>query len=229
MQISAAEIQARKAVDEQQGKLDQLRKAYEERRDSFAKEFFALPIIDAFGRPLKVEQIWLPKLTINNNFRDVARFDRCTTCHQGLDKTLPGSAVVPAYPIAEEQTLTMATPAEAPAEPQDAQAVERELGWSGPEQKLGNWFGMHLADRGVLAKNDVTVSVVQPQSPAAKAGLMAGDVITEINGELMLDKSFAYRYLVDSVRWGEPIRLKVRERHKSLRFASAARSVCRIA
>ncbi len=57
----------------------------------------ALPIIDCFGRPFKISQIWLPKLTINNNFSDVARFDRCTTCHQGLDKTAPGSAVEPAY------------------------------------------------------------------------------------------------------------------------------------
>ncbi len=75
----------------------QLEKAYNERRETIGKEMFALPIIDAFGRPLKIDQIWLPKLTINYNFRDVARFDRCTTCHQGLDKTAAGSAVEPVY------------------------------------------------------------------------------------------------------------------------------------
>ena len=33
-----------------------------------------------------IEQIWLPELTINYHFRQVARSDRCTTCHQGIDK-----------------------------------------------------------------------------------------------------------------------------------------------
>ena len=34
-----------------------------------------------------IQQIWLPDLTLNYNFRNVARFDRCTTCHQGIDGT----------------------------------------------------------------------------------------------------------------------------------------------
>ena len=38
-----------------------------------------------------IEQIWLPELTLDYNFRNVARFDRCTTCHQGIDR-LGGSA-----------------------------------------------------------------------------------------------------------------------------------------
>ncbi len=35
------------------------------------------------GAP-SIEQIWLPELTIDYHFRRVARFDRCTTCHQGI-------------------------------------------------------------------------------------------------------------------------------------------------
>lgn len=31
-----------------------------------------------------IEQIWLPDLTLDYHFRRVARFDRCTTCHQGI-------------------------------------------------------------------------------------------------------------------------------------------------
>ena len=50
-----------KDLKEQEGKIEQLDKAYDERRDNFGKELFAMPIIDAFGRPLKVEQIWLPQ------------------------------------------------------------------------------------------------------------------------------------------------------------------------
>ena len=38
------------------------------------------------GRSPAVEQIWLPELTSNYHFRQVARADRCPTCHQGIDK-----------------------------------------------------------------------------------------------------------------------------------------------
>ncbi len=95
-------------------RLGLLEKALDERRNKFMKEFVGLPIIDAFA-PKKLDQIWLPKLTINNNFRDVARFDRCINCHQGIDKTAPGSAIEPGYPHEQLLNVTMATPAEAPA------------------------------------------------------------------------------------------------------------------
>ncbi len=36
---------------------------------------------------LAIEQIWLPDLTLDYHFRRVARFDRCTTCHQGIAQT----------------------------------------------------------------------------------------------------------------------------------------------
>jgi mono/diheme cytochrome c family protein len=49
--------------------------------------FRALPILDAFESPTKIKQIWLPELTIDYSFRDVPRFDRCTTCHLGIDQT----------------------------------------------------------------------------------------------------------------------------------------------
>ena len=45
-----------------------------------------LPGIDMAAPPTKIMQISLPDLTINYNFKDVPRYDRCTTCHQGIDK-----------------------------------------------------------------------------------------------------------------------------------------------
>ena len=36
------------------------------------------------SRSPAIEQIWLPDLTLDYHFRRVARFDRCTTCHQGI-------------------------------------------------------------------------------------------------------------------------------------------------
>jgi cbb3-type cytochrome oxidase cytochrome c subunit len=44
-----------------------------------------IPGIDLMP-PTKIQQISLPELTINYNFKEVPRYDRCTTCHQGIDK-----------------------------------------------------------------------------------------------------------------------------------------------
>ncbi|MDG3005574.1 c-type cytochrome [Paludisphaera mucosa] len=45
-----------------------------------------LPGVDMAAPPSKIDQITLPQLTINYNFKDVPRQDRCTTCHQGIDR-----------------------------------------------------------------------------------------------------------------------------------------------
>ncbi|AMV37277.1 c-type cytochrome [Planctomyces sp. SH-PL62] len=45
-----------------------------------------LPGVDMAASPTKIEQITLPQLTIDYNFKDVPRQDRCTTCHQGIDR-----------------------------------------------------------------------------------------------------------------------------------------------
>ncbi len=82
-----------------------------------------LPILDAFNSPLKIDQIWLPNLTQNYNFRDVARFDRCNTCHQGINRTAPGSATAPAYRTATTMTISLPTPASAPR--QEGRAGEK--------------------------------------------------------------------------------------------------------
>ena len=56
-----------------------------------------LPIVEGFNGPLKVNQIWLPNLTINyGGMTNVARFDRCTTCHVNIDRVNAGN--VPAFP-----------------------------------------------------------------------------------------------------------------------------------
>ncbi len=47
------------------------------------------PIIDGFASPTKINQIVLNDLTIDyGGFRDVPRYDRCTTCHLGIDRAL---------------------------------------------------------------------------------------------------------------------------------------------
>ena len=45
-----------------------------------------LPVLDLAAPPVKINQISLPQLTIDYNFKEVPRYDRCTTCHLGIDR-----------------------------------------------------------------------------------------------------------------------------------------------
>jgi cytochrome c551/c552 len=198
-QITATEDAAAKAVADHRQKLQQLSKTLKDRAPNVGKTVLELPVLDAFNGPLRVDQIWLPQLTINNNFRDVARFDRCTTCHKGMDKSLPGAPTEPAYCETAPVSLTLATPSAAPGA---AAGDANEL--------LEQAYGFHLAPRGLFRADDPTVSVVLPESPAAAAGLMPGDVIVDIGGGKTLARKVAVSALLETPAWGKPLSLVVR-------------------
>jgi cytochrome c551/c552 len=46
----------------------------------------AMPIIDGFASPYKIHQITNNDIPIDYNFKLVTRFDRCQTCHLGIDR-----------------------------------------------------------------------------------------------------------------------------------------------
>ncbi len=53
---------------------------------AFRRGFRSLPLMDFAASPTRIQQISLPDLTINYNFKEVPRYDRCATCHQGIDR-----------------------------------------------------------------------------------------------------------------------------------------------
>jgi len=62
----------------------------------YKRKFMELPIIDGFNGHQRVVQDWLPELKITLGMAKTARFDRCRTCHLGIDKF--GASDVPTFP-----------------------------------------------------------------------------------------------------------------------------------
>lgn len=175
-QLQAEVDAAQKRFDESVAELERLRKQQRERQERyffsdrypwiFGKAILTLPILDAFNSPRKIDNLWSEGLTQDYNHARVRRFDRCTTCHQSLAKTLPGQATTPAYVHEERLTMVVVPPTgEAQPKPQfDPQG--RPL-----PPTLEAWLGLRLADEGLLDPDDATVAVVLPGSPAAQAAV----------------------------------------------------------
>lgn len=203
------------------------------------KKWLELPILDAFNSPLKIENRWSDGLTINYNFSDVRRFDRCTTCHQLMEKSLPGQATKAAYQNEYLVELVVSPPAA------DALAtIENELGDDpSPEARLQAIFGLRLASEGLVSEADVTVQYVVPESPAAQAvavvdesrhaeqtgeeirrellagtldpkhgapGINMGDVIHLFDGDPVTDAGKTLFRLLDAADAGQPATLTLR-------------------
>jgi cytochrome c2 len=198
--LTAAEDTAAKTLADHRSKLNQLSKAFKDRAPNAGKTLLELPVLDAFNGPLRIDQIWLPQLTLSNNFREVARFDRCITCHKGMDKSVPGAPTDPAYRGLETVTLSLPTP----SKPADASGVSGD-----GNQQLEALYGFHLAPQGLFQADDPTVSVVMPETAAADAGLMVGDVIVDINGGKTLARKVAASNLLETPAWGKPLTLTV--------------------
>jgi mono/diheme cytochrome c family protein len=68
-------------------KSDNFLKSAAKKREGLGYWIRSMPVIDAFARPTRIKQHVLDDLTIDyGSFRRVPRWDRCTTCHLGIDK-----------------------------------------------------------------------------------------------------------------------------------------------
>jgi hypothetical protein len=218
-EITARENAVRKELAEHMQELELLHTALLEREPNIGKRILSMPVLDAFGSPLKIDQIWLPLLTLNNNFRDVARFDRCTTCHQAMDKTQPGSATLPGYPEERQVVLELQSPTKEQAD-EILDAVdarhqqEEEEGLVKSEhakqnERLAELYGFRIAERGLLEEDDATVNVVLPETRAALGGLMSADVLEFVGDAKIVSQEDAFQYLVGRTEW-TPLTLTVR-------------------
>jgi len=92
------------ALKKKSNDFDRLAKTAAQKRWKAGDWFRSLPVLDAFSSPTKIDQVTLSDLPINYNFRWVTRYDRCTTCHQGIANPLFGrdSLVALTRPLSEQ-------------------------------------------------------------------------------------------------------------------------------
>ncbi len=226
-QLTAREGELAKQLADSRADLARLEGLVAERKSAYfnlehgfplpGKKFLELPILDAFNSPLRIENLWAEGLTQDFNFRQVPRFDRCTTCHTAVQKIEPGSADTPAHPREQILQFTLSIAAQQ----------------SDSSRPLEELLGLRLAEEGLLQANDVTVSYVRPGTPAAQAtwatepsvarsadqilldlfrtggvaplprveaGLKMGDVIVAVNGQDVAGRQQAIAQLVTAVK-----------------------------
>ena len=120
--------------------------------------------------PTKIQQISLPELTINYNFKDVPRYDRCTTCHLGIDrldydKDAEGKPM-PAVFASHPHLTDGATTTDPKGNPVPAGLY---LDGNGPHPI--NSFGCTICHGGQGSGTDFTYASHEPNDLAAEGGV----------------------------------------------------------
>jgi hypothetical protein len=174
--ITAPADLAQKNFDDAAADLARLEKQYEDQQETyfqlswnypwiFGKKITTLPIIDAFNSTRKIENLWSEGLMQQyGSFGNVRRFDRCTTCHQGMQKSLPNQPTQPLYISDNDFDVQIVPP------PKDAPPKPRLDKYGNPQPlTLMDWLGLRLAGEGLVVPDDATVDLVVPKSPAARA------------------------------------------------------------
>lgn len=180
--MTAAADKAQKEYEDGLANLERLKTQYKQQNETyfqlsseypfiFGKKILTLPILDAFGSPRKVENLWSTDLEQTyGSFGQVRRFDRCTTCHASIQKSLPGQPTTPAF-VPEKELVMVVVPPPKDAPPKQRREASGELA----PLTLEDYLGVRLAGEGLLRYDDVTVSLVLPKSPGAKAQIVTGE------------------------------------------------------
>jgi mono/diheme cytochrome c family protein len=109
-EFTAALDLAKKNLKDRREQIDQIHKNLVKLQgggwlSSTKRKVMEWPIIDGFNSHLGIKQDWLPDLPIHLGMSSTQRFDRCRTCHLGIDKVEAGN--IPSYPHGVAQTNTV--------------------------------------------------------------------------------------------------------------------------
>lgn len=158
---------------------------------TWARRCLRWPVVDAWGSDLAIRQVWLPNLTLDYNFRQVPRFDRCMTCHVGADRTVPHGWPAAAIGTSRQRELLLPTPRSAPA----------------ADAGLSATWGLVLG-AGPLHRS-VAVAAVVPRSLAADARFEPGDRIRSVSGSPVENAEQVGAALSRHTAWGKPVAVLV--------------------
>lgn len=177
--ITAEELDLQKQIDASRANVVQLENAIEKRRSTYVvwwgpggllpapgKRWLEAPILSAFNSPLKIENLWSDDLTIDYNFRGVKRYDRCTTCHQMMEKSRPGEPGEAEYVLERHLTLVLTPP-----DPEKYAELKKVAAEENRALTVEEVFGLSLAADGLIDTNAISVTNVVDASLAAQARL----------------------------------------------------------
>jgi mono/diheme cytochrome c family protein len=128
-EVSKAEDELKKIS----GDFDRFAKAAAQKRWKIGDTVRNLPILDAFASPTRIQQYTLAEYPIDYNFKYVTRYDRCTTCHLGMERPALARAALEKlvdekaseesqHKLDEARTLLL-------ERAQEAKKVGADLGW----------------------------------------------------------------------------------------------------
>ncbi len=186
------ELAIRRRLADNQAESDRIAALLAENRSTYfrfwgmvplpGRKWLELPVLDAFNSPRQIENLWSADLDRQSgSFGRVSRFDRCTTCHQSLDRASVHQPTQPARGPTQRLEFALTIPGDATDEQADVATL----------------FGFELADSGLLDAADVTIKFVHPSGLARQAeawrsasrSQRAGDVRVEMLQTLPPDAS----------------------------------------
>lgn len=79
-------VRAESALKEKRKEVDRFAALAQQKQWTIWDEVRAMPVIDGFASPYQIKQYTLDNLPIDYSFKHVTRYDRCTTCHLGMER-----------------------------------------------------------------------------------------------------------------------------------------------
>lgn len=79
-------VRADSLLREERKRIDRTAALAKQKQWTIYDELRSMPVIDGFSSPYKINQYTLDTLPIDYSFKHVTRYDRCTTCHLGMER-----------------------------------------------------------------------------------------------------------------------------------------------
>ncbi len=215
-EITADERATQKEIDDIKKEVAQIAASVDERRSTWfmskfpwlGKKWVEAPILNAFNSPKKIENLWTEGLTHNYyNFKPVLRYDRCTTCHQSMQKTQKGLPLDPLFPLVHQVTFKLDTPSQAEIDTLTGQVQPNAEGGGNaagqiakaedanpsPKLTLNSVYGFLIAadGSGLMHRDDITVSFVDWQSRANKARMVGDEAGVKYLSQQIIQQSLS--------------------------------------